>query len=157
VKGRVLIRCPEMPILATARPWIRECQELVCPHNEIILENGGTIPFAITFPKVLVRWQSIGHWLVDEVPAKGTTNEGGTIAVTMEKERVTRASLRTMIAEPCSAWGHLELHGMVWKIGPRLAPNGERLFFPKCTATAAGLGLFRYVAEPVEAEGIVEV
>ena len=59
--GKVVIRCPAMPILATVRPWVRECQQLVCPKNEIVLENGTTIPFVLTFPKVLIHWQSPGH------------------------------------------------------------------------------------------------
>lgn len=69
--GKILIRCPEMPILATMKPWIRECQELVCPNNEITLDGGARISFIITFPKALVRWQSCGKWLVDEVPPRG--------------------------------------------------------------------------------------
>jgi len=156
MKGKVVIRCPEMPILATMRPWIRECQELFCPDNEIILDDGTLIPFVITFPKVLVRWKSPGHWLVDEVPAKGETKADGPIAVTMEKERVTRSSLWTMDAQPCAAYGSVELSGKRWKIGPRTSPAGEKLFFPKCTAKASGLGLWKYVAEPVVAEGVVE-
>jgi hypothetical protein len=143
--------------MATVTPWIRECQELVCPDNEIVLDDGTTIPFVITFPKALVRWQSLGHWLVDEVPAKGVTKDGGPIFVTMEKERVTRSSLRTMEAQPCSAAGSVELIGKTWRIGPRISPTGKRSFFPKCTATASGLGLFKYVAEPVTAEGAVEI
>ena len=63
--GTVIIRCPAMPVLATVRPWIRECQELVCPNNEIVLDDGTMISFVITFPKALVRWQSWGQWLVD--------------------------------------------------------------------------------------------
>lgn len=153
--GTVVIHCPEMPILATLKPWIRECQELVCPINEIVLDDGSRIPFVITFPRVLVRWQSPGHWLVDEVPAKGVTRDGGPIFVTMEKERVTRTSLRTMDAQPCSATGTVELLGKTWRIGPRVSPAGELLFFPKCTARATGLGLFKYVAEPITAEGIL--
>ena len=90
--GKVRISCPEMSILATMRPWIRECQELYCPDNEILLEDGTVVPFVITFPKVLVRWQYPGAWLVDKVPAKGTTKDGRPIHVTMEKERVTRSS-----------------------------------------------------------------
>ena len=155
--GKIFIRCPEMTILATMKPWIRECQELACPANELALDDGTTIPFVITFPKALVRWQSWGHWLVDKVGAKGVTKDGGQIFVTMEKERVTRTSLRTMDAEPCIAVGTVELFGKVWKIGPRVSPAGEKLFFPKCTATATGFGLFKYVAEPVTAEGIVEL
>ena len=96
--GKILIRCPEMSILATMKPWVRECQELVCPNNEIVLDDGTKISFVITFPKALVRWQSWGNWLVDKVPAKGVTRDGGTVCVTMEKERVTRTSLRTMDA-----------------------------------------------------------
>jgi hypothetical protein len=156
MQGRVVIRCPAMPILATLKPWIRECQELVCPNNEIVLENGVALPFVITFPKVLVRWQGFRHWLVDEVPAKGEMRDGGPIAVTMDKERVTRTSLWTMDAEPCSAFGTVEIFGKICKIGPRVSPTGAKLFFPKCTATASGLGLFKYVAEPVIAEGSVE-
>ena len=30
-------------ILATMRPWIRECQELVCPDNEIVLDDGAKV------------------------------------------------------------------------------------------------------------------
>jgi hypothetical protein len=153
--GTVLIHCPEMAILATLRPWIRECQELVCPSNEIVLDDGCRIPFVITFPKVLVRWQSPGHWLVDPVPARGVTRDGGPICVTMEKERVTRTSFRTMDAEPCDAAGTVELLGKTWRIGPRVSPAGDTSFFPKCTATAAGLGLFKYVAEPITANGTV--
>ncbi len=155
--GRVIIRCPAMPILATRRPWIRECQELFCPDNEIILPDGTSIKFKITFPKSLVRWQRPGNWLVDEVPAKGVTETGGLIFVTMEKERVLSTSLWSMAAQPCSAHGKVELFGKSCPVGPRLSANGEELFFPKCTARAAGLGLFKYVAEPVEAEGVVEV
>jgi hypothetical protein len=155
--GMVRINCPEMPILATLRPWIRECQELHCPINEIILEDGTSIPFVITFPRVLVRWQSRGHWLVDKVPAKGETKDGRPIHVIMDKERVTRSSWRTMDAQPCSATGTVELFGKVWKVGPRVLPSGEKSFFPKCTATASGLGLFKYVAEPVTAEGVVRL
>jgi hypothetical protein len=153
--GKILIHCPEMTILATMKPWIRECQELVCPNNEIVLDDGATIPFVITFPKALVRWQSWGHWLVDKVGAKGTTKDGGAIFVTMEKERVTRTSWRTMDAQPCIAVGTVELSGKIWKIGPRVAPSGEKSFFPRCTATATGLGLFKYVAAAVTAEGVV--
>ena len=47
--GKLLIRCPEMAILATMKPWIRECQELVCPNNEIVLDDGTRISFVITF------------------------------------------------------------------------------------------------------------
>ena len=65
-----------MTILVTLKPWIRECQELVCPDNQIILDDGTVIPFVIVFPKALVRWQSWGEWLVDEVAAKGTTQDG---------------------------------------------------------------------------------
>jgi hypothetical protein len=155
--GRILIRCPEMPILTTMKPWIRECQELVCPNNEIVLDDGTKISFVITFPKVLVRWKSWGEWLVDEVPAKGVTKDGGPIFVTMEKERVTRTSWRTMDAQPCNAAGTVELFGKIWKIGPRVSPAGEKSFFPKCTATASGLGLFKYVAEAVTAEGVVKL
>jgi hypothetical protein len=153
--GTIVIHCPEMSILATMKPWIRECQELVCPDNEIVMPDGTRMPFTITFPKTLVRWQGLGKWLVDEVPAKGVTKEGGTIFVTMEKERVARTSLRTMDAQPCSASGSVELFGKTWKIGPRVSPSGEKSFFPKCTATASGLGLFKYVAEPVTATGVV--
>jgi hypothetical protein len=46
--GKISIRCPEMTILATMRPWIRECQELVCPNNEIVLDDGTRISFVIT-------------------------------------------------------------------------------------------------------------
>ena len=155
--GKLLIRCPEMAILATMKPWIRECQELVCPNNEIVLDDGTLISFVITFPKALVRWQSWGQWLVDKVGAKGVTKDGGQIFVTMEKERVTRTSLRTMDAEPCNAAGTVELFGKIWKIGPRVSPSGQKSFFPRCTATATGFGLFRYVAQPVTAEGVVEV
>ncbi len=155
--GKVIIHCPKMPILATLTPWIRECQELVCPDNEIILDDGTKIPFVITFPKALVRWQTWNKWLVDKVHAKGVTKEGGAIFVTMEKERVTGTSWRTMDAQPCSAAGSVELFGKIAKIGPRVSPSGEKTFFPKCTATAAGLGLFKYVAEPVTAEGVVEL
>jgi hypothetical protein len=153
--GKIVIHCPAMSILATFKPWIRECQELVCPNNEIVLEDGTRISFVITFPKALVRWQALGKWLVDEVPAKGATRDGGPIFVTMEKERVARTSLRTMDAQPCSASGTVDLFGKTWKIGPRASPSGEKTFFPKCTATASGLGLFRYVAEPITAEGVV--
>jgi hypothetical protein len=153
--GKVVIYCPEMPILATMKPWIRECQELVCPNNEIVLDDGTTISFVIVFPRALVRWKSVGQWLVDKVHAKGVTKDGGPIFVTMEKERVTRTSLRSMDAQPCSATGTVELFGKIWTIGPRVSPSGEKLFFPKCTATASGLGLFKYVAEPVTAEGVV--
>ena len=146
-----------MPILATMKPWIRKCQELVCPNNEIVLHDGPKMPFVITFPKVLVRWTSWGHWLVDKVGAKGVTKDGGQIFVTMEKERVTRTSLRTMDAEPCNAVGTVELFGKIWKIGPRISPTGEKSFFPRCTATATGFGLFKYVAEAVTAEGVVEL
>ena len=155
--GRVQIRCPEMVILATMKPWIRECQELVCPSNEIILDDGTTISFRITFPKALVRWQSWGRWLVDKVAAKGVTKEGGPIFVTMEKEWVLRTSWRTMDAQPCSAVGTVELFGKICSIGPRISANGERSFFPKCTATATGFGFFKYVAEAVTAEGVVEL
>ena len=72
--GKLLIHCPEMTILATMKPWIRECQELVCPKNEIVFDDGTLISFVITFPRALVRWQSWGQWLVDEVPAKGVTD-----------------------------------------------------------------------------------
>ena len=113
--------------------------------------------FAITFPKALGRWQSWGHWLVDKVGAKGVTKDGATIFVTMEKERVTRTSLRTMDAEPCNAVGTVELFGKIWRIGPRISPAGEKSFFPRCTATATGFGLFKYVAEAVTAEGVVEL
>ncbi|HWY87783.1 MAG TPA: hypothetical protein VNX28_13720 [Gemmataceae bacterium] len=153
--GKVIIRCPEMSILATRRPWIRECQELFCRENEIVLEDGTTVPFVITFPRALVRWRYPGAWLVDEVPAKGETKDGRPINVTMDKERVTRSSWRTVEAQPCSATGSVELFGKTWKIGPRVSPAGDNLFFPKCTATAAGLGLFKYVAEPITAEGVV--
>lgn len=155
--SKVLIRCPEMSILATMKPWIRECQELVCTNNEIVLDDGTKISFVITFPKALVRWQSWGNWLVDKVPAKGVTKDGGTIFLTMEKERVTRTSLRTMDAQPCNAVGTVELFGKIWKIGPRVSPAGEKSFFPKCTATATGFGLFKYVAEAVTAEGVMEL
>jgi hypothetical protein len=155
--GKFLIRCPEMPILATIKPWIRQCQELVCTNNEIALDDGTKISFVITFPKVLVRWQTWGHWLVDKVPAKGETEDGGRIFLTMEKERVARTSWRTMDAMPCSAAGTVELSGKIWKIGPGVTPAGEKSFFPKCTATASGLGLFKYVAEPVTAEGVVKL
>ena len=155
--GKVLIRCPEMPILATMKPWIRECQELVCPNNEIVLDDGTKISFVITFPKALVRWQTWGNWLVDKVGAKGMTKDGGPLFVTMEKERVARTSWRTMDAQPCGAVGTVELFGKIWKIGPRVSPSGEKSFFPKCTATASGLGIFKYVAEAVTAEGIVEL
>ena len=155
--GTVVIRCPEMSILATMKPWIRECQELTCPNNEIVLDDGTTIPFTITFPKALVRWHSWGNWLVDKVGAKGVTQDGGAIFVTMEKERVTRTSLRTMDALPCNAVGTVELSGRIWKIGPRVSAAGEKSFFPKCTATASGLGLFKYVAEAVTAEGVVKL
>lgn len=154
--GRVLIHCPEMSILATMKPWIRQCQELVCPNNEIVLGDGTTISFVVTFPKALVRWQSWGHWLVDKVGAKGVTKDGGTIFVTMEKERVARTSWRTMDAQPCNAVGTVELFGKICKIGPHVSPTGEKSFFPKCTATASGFGLFKYVAEAVTAEGVVE-
>ena len=117
--GTLLIHCPEMTILATMKPWIRECQELVCPNNEIVLNDGTTISFVITFPKALVRWQSWGQWLVDKVPARGVTKDGGTIFVTMEKERVARTSWRTMDAQVCNAVGTVELFGQIWKIGPR--------------------------------------
>ena len=157
VRGKVVIHCPEMAILATMKPWIRECQELVCPKNEIVLDDGTTISFVITFPKALVRWQSRGQWLVDRVPAKGVTRDGGRIFVTMEKERVTRTSWRTMDAQPCNAAGTIELFGKVWTIGPRVASTGDTSFFPRCTATASGLGLFKYVAEAVTAEGVVEL
>src|ERR1022692_3339548 len=153
--GKLLIRCPEMAILATMKPWIRECQELVCPNNEIVLDDGTTISFVITFPKALVRWQSCGKWLVDKVGAKGVTKDGGPIFVTMEKERVARTSLRTLDAQPCNAAGTVELFGKIWRIGPRVSPAGEKSFFPRCTATASGFGIFKYVAEPVTAEGIV--
>ena len=155
--GTVIIRCPAMPILATLRPWIRECQELVCTNNEIVLDDGTKIPFVITFPRVLVRWQSPGKWLVDPVPAKGETRDGGPILVTMEKERVTRTSLRTLDAQPCNAIGTVDLFGRTWTIGPRVMPSGETSFFPKCTATASGLGLFKYVAEAVTAEGVAKL
>jgi hypothetical protein len=155
--GNVLIRCPEMAILATLRPWIRECQELVCHDNEIIMDDGTKISFAITFPKALVRWQSPGNWLVDKVGARGVTNDGGPIFVTMEKERVARTSWRTMDALPCNAVGSVEMFGKIWKIGPRVSPAGVKSFFPRCTATASGLGFFKYVAEPVEAEGVVKL
>jgi len=155
--GKLLIHCPEMTILATMKPWIRECQELVCPNNEIILDDGTKISFVITFPKALVRWQTWGNWLVDKVGARGVTKDGGTIFVTMEKERVARTSWRTMDAQPCNAVGTVEFSGKIWKIGPRLSPAGEKAFFPKCTATASGLGLFKYVAEAVTAEGVVEL
>jgi len=155
--GSLVIRCPEMPILATMKPWIRECQELVCTDNEIVLHDGSRISFVITFPRVLVRWQSLGNWLVDQVPARGVTKDGGSILVTMEKERVTRTSLRSMDAQPCNAAGTVELLGKTWKIGPRISPTGEKSFFPKCTAKASGLGLFKYLAEPVTAEGIVKL
>jgi hypothetical protein len=155
--GKLVIRCPEMAILATMKPWIRECQELVCPNSDIVLDDGTEISFVITFPRVLVRWQSPGKWLVDEVPARGVTKDGGPIFVTMEKERVARTSWRTMDAQPCDAGGTVELFGKIWKIGPRVSPAGEKSFFPKCTATASGLGLFKYVAEAVTAEGVVEV
>ena len=39
--GKIVIRCPEMAILATMKPWIRECQELVGPNNERML--GGSL------------------------------------------------------------------------------------------------------------------
>jgi hypothetical protein len=155
--GKLLIRCPEMAILATMRPWIRECQELVCPNNEIVLDDGTTLAFVITFPNALVRWQSPGNWLVDKVGARGVTKDGGAIFVTMEKERVARTSWRTMDAQPCNAVGTVEIFGKVWKIGPRVSPTGEKAFFPRCTATASGLGFFKYVAEPVEAEGVVKL
>jgi hypothetical protein len=155
--GKIVIRCPDMPILATMKPWIRECQELVCPNNEIVLDDGAKISFVITFPKALVRWQSRGNWLVDKVGAKGMTKDGGPIFVTMEKERVARTGWRTMDAQPCNAVGTVDLFGKIWKIGPRVSPSGEKSFFPKCTATASGLGLFKYVAEAITAEGIVEL
>jgi len=155
--GKILIHCPEMTILATMKTWIRECQELVCPNNEIVLANGTKVSFVITFPKALVRWQSWGKWLVDKVGAKGLTKDGGTIFMTMEKERVTRTSWRTMDAQPCNAVGTVELFGKVCKIGPRVSPAGEKSFFPKCTATATGFGLFKYVAEAVTAEGVVQL
>src|SRR5258708_6820950 len=123
--GKGLIRCPEMAILATVRPWIRECQELVCPGNEIVLDDGTKISFVITFPKALVRWQSPGKWLVDKVSARGATEAGGPIFVTMDKERVTRTSWRTMEAQPCNAFGTVEMLGKIWKIGPRVSPEGE--------------------------------
>jgi hypothetical protein len=157
VKGKLLIHCAEMSILATMKPWIRECQELVCPDNEIVLDDGTRISFVITFPKALVRWRSWGNWLVDKVGAKGVTKDGGAIFVTMEKERVARTSWRTMDAQPCNAVGTVELCGKIWKIGPRVSPAGEKSFFPKCTATATGFGFFRYVAAPVTAEGVVEL
>ena len=151
-----MIRCPEMSILATRRPWIRECQELTCPENEIVLDDGVTIPFALTFPKTLVRWHSWGNWFVDKVDAKGVTKDGGAIFVTMEKERLSRTSLRTMESLPCSAVGTVEMSGKKWKIGPRVSAAGDKTFFPKCTASASGWWLFKYVAEAVTAKGVVK-
>ena len=89
------------------------------------------------------------------VGAKGATKDGGAVFVAMEKERVTRTSWRTMDAQPCNAVGTVELFGKIWKIGPIVSPSGEKSFFPRCTATATGFGLFRYVAAPVTAEGVV--
>ena len=155
MKGTLLIRCPEMTVLATMKSWIRECQELICPNNEIVLEDGTRISFVLTFPKALVRWQSWGEWLVDKVGAKGVTKDGGSIFVTMEKERVTRTSWRTMNALPCNAVGSVELAGKTWKIGPRVSAAGEKTFFPHCKATATGLGIFKYIAEAITAEGVV--
>lgn len=155
MNGKILIRCPTMPILPTWKPWIRECQELFCPDNEITLDDGSRIPFVITFPRVLVRFQKIGHWLVDEVPAYGETRDGGQVRITMEKEHVERTSWWTMDAMPCAAQGTAEFAGRKWKIGPCTSPTGEETFFPKCTCTTTGLGLYRYLAEPIIAEGVL--
>ena len=137
------------------KSWIRECQELVCPNNEIVLEDGTKIAFVITFPKALVRWQSWGEWLVDKVGAKEVAKDGGAIFVTMKKERVTRTSWRTMDALPCNAVGSVELAVKTWKIGPRVSAEGVTAFFPHFKATASGFGIFKYVVEPVRAEGVV--
>ncbi|QVL34036.1 hypothetical protein KIH39_09055 [Telmatocola sphagniphila] len=85
--GNILIRCPAMAVLSTWRCWIRECQQLVCPDNEIVLEDGTKIEFTLIIPKVLVRWKSWGKWLVDEVTAEGVTQYGGRISLTLDESR----------------------------------------------------------------------
>ena len=55
-----------------------------------------------------------------------------------------------------NAAGTVELFGKIWRIGPRVSPAGAKSFFPKCTATASGFGIFKYVAEAVTAEGVAE-
>lgn len=101
--GKVRINCPAMPILATLEPWIRQCQELHCPSNEIILEDGTSVSFVITLPRALVRWQSPGHWLIDEVPAKGETKDGRPIHVTQPRQN--RAHKTEFVALQASARG----------------------------------------------------
>jgi hypothetical protein len=101
----------------------------------------------------LVRWKSWGKWLVDEVTAEGVTQYGGQISLTLEKERVSRTTWRTMNAEPCNAIGTAEVGGLRWKIGPHISQTGVKSFFPKCQVVATGLGIFQYIAEPVTAEG----
>jgi hypothetical protein len=155
VKGKIIIRCPEMSVLATTNPLIRECQKLFCPDNEILFDDGTRMEFEITFPPARVRFQRPGEWLVDFVPAYGRTRDGGLVFVLMEKERVSRTTWRTMVAQPCPAYGLAEIKGRLWNVGPVVHPTGEKTFFPKCTTTATGLGLIRYVAEPVVAEGVV--
>jgi len=54
VTGKFLIRCPKMTILATMKPWVRECQELVCPNNEIVLDDGTKVSWPY-FPSNLSR------------------------------------------------------------------------------------------------------
>lgn len=152
--GKIIINCPAMPILATWNPLIRECQELYCPNCEIIFDNGEILPFYITFPKAKVRLKGFGNWLVDEVPAKGwipkecreLNSNIGSIIVTMEKERVLRTSWRSMDAQPCIGRGEAYFQNKKWKV---------IVNFPKCTATASGTGLFKYIAEPVIAEGVI--
>jgi hypothetical protein len=178
VEAKVIVRCPEMPVLATINPLVRMAQELPC-EGEVQLPYQH-FSFGVTFPRCPVRWVWFGEWAVDAVIAEGNYQwRQPTILPSYPKwvfiaqlglaqfnEHLSTGAIEKVFPFVSinlpkelvvrTSWNKMLAEPVEGDINVTFVDGAEgkgRILFPKCEATWVGLG--KYLAEAVTAEGKV--
>jgi hypothetical protein len=148
--SNIIVNCPAMPVISTSKflnPFAdREAQEIDCPST-LVLPDGSILPFIFIFPRCLVKFQSVGKWLVDPITAAGIVQTKGWISVDFPAEPIVRCGFN-MIAQPItSTKGRVQLEDGTFGL--------VEMTLPLAVGRPVGLGLKKFIVDAVTVTGTV--